>query len=158
MADSQLMEAINGIKNSVSAMEQQLRTVPTKTDFNSIITEIRCVKENVIRNKDRIDTLYDLRKRDGEAIVKKVEQLVEGRMSSIKAVSRASLSTDNERNYLRSRHSVRLWPVKDTSGLDAGVVRFLEDCLQMPKEVIGGLVFEKVAKISQEGPRSMGRF
>ena len=47
MADNQILEAINGIKN----------TMATKADMGSMLNEIRSVKENVIRNKDRIDTL-----------------------------------------------------------------------------------------------------
>ena len=54
-------------------MEFQMRNVPSKTDLNSLVNEIRNVRESVIRNTDRIDTLFDLRKSDGEVLVKKVE-------------------------------------------------------------------------------------
>ena len=76
MADNQLLEAINGIKTSVNAMEQQLKAAPTKADFASLVNEIKGVRESVIRNTDRIDTLYDLRKMDSEHLTKRVEKLV----------------------------------------------------------------------------------
>ena len=64
MADNQILEAINGIKASVTAMEKQLKAAPTKEDIGAIVNELRGVKEKVIRNTDRIDTLFDLRKED----------------------------------------------------------------------------------------------
>lgn len=68
MAEAQLLEAINGIKKSVGAMEQQMKNVPCKADLGVLVNEIRGVKETVIRNTDRIDTLFDLRKNDGRTI------------------------------------------------------------------------------------------
>ena len=64
MAENQLLEAINGIRASVDAMEGQMRNAPSKEDMGSILNEIRGVRESVIRNTDRIDTLFDLRKED----------------------------------------------------------------------------------------------
>ena len=45
-------------------MEKQLKAAPTKEDIGAIVNELRGVKEKVIRNTDRIDTLFDLRKED----------------------------------------------------------------------------------------------
>ena len=116
MADNQILEAINGIKNSVTAMEQQLKSVPTKADMANIVTEIKNVKEKVIRNTDRIDTLFDLRKDDGELLVKKVESIIENKIAKIpinanppSSRSANSFSNpDNEQAFLRSRMSVKL--------------------------------------------------
>ena len=150
MADSQLMEAINGIKNSVSAMEQQMRNVPSKADLNTIVTEIRGVKETVIRNTDRIDTLFDLRKKDGEILAKRVEQIVEGRMAkNSRGRSRPVQSSENERAFLRSRRSIRIWPIGEAAGLEEGVTTFLKKSLCIPETVVDGLTLERVEKLSQ---------
>lgn len=151
MADNQLLEAINGIKNSVAAMEQQMRSVPSKADLGALVTEMRGIKETVIRNKDRIDTLYDMRKSDGEILANRVEQIVE-RKIAVTADSRRRKSaqgSENKRSLLRSRRSVRLWPVRETGGLKKGVKTFLNDCLKIPFAVIEGLVFQKIEKQSQ---------
>ena len=73
MADNQILDAINGIKSSMAAMEQQLRTAPTKADINGLVSEIKGVKETVIRNTDRIDTLFDMRKTDSDFLAKHVD-------------------------------------------------------------------------------------
>ena len=36
MADNQVLDTINGIKTSITAMEQQLKAAPTKADFSSL--------------------------------------------------------------------------------------------------------------------------
>ena len=156
MAENQILEAINGIKNSVAAMEQQLKTVPTKTDMANIVSEIRGVKERVIRNTDRIDTLFDLRKDDGEILAKKVENIIDSKMAKIPAKAAAQSSgyftnSDNERSFLRSRKSVRMWPVtmQMPGGLEGAVKEFLERNLSMPKNVIDGLTIEKNERQSQ---------
>ena len=151
MADNQILEAINGIKTSVSAMEQQLKTVPSKSDLGAIVTELRGVRESVIRNTDRIDTLYDLRKKDGEILAKRVEQLVEGKLTAQPDLRRNSRpgGSENERSFLRSRRSVRIWPVQEAGGLEKGVRTFLTDCLKIPSNVVGSLVFERVERQSQ---------
>ena len=152
MAENQLLEAINGIKTSVSAMEQQMRTVPSKADLGSLVDEIRSVRECVIRNTDRIDTLFDLRKMDGESLSKKVEQLVHCKMAAAAVQHpkiRQANGSENERCFLRSRRSVRIWPVRGTAGLEQAVKDFLLSKLKIPTAVIDGLVFEKVEKQSQ---------
>ena len=63
-------------------MENQLKTVPTKTDLNNLVTEIRDVKETIIRNTDRIDTLYDMRKEDRDYLHKRVKKLIDSRLSN----------------------------------------------------------------------------
>ena len=97
MAENQILEAINGIKTSMAAMENQLRAAPTKTDFNNLVTEMRNVKETVIRNTDRIDTLYDLRKNDGELLTRRVEKIVVDKMARSKtAVQPVGFNQDND--------------------------------------------------------------
>ena len=107
MADNQILEAINGIRNSVTAMEQQLKAVPTKTDMANIITEIKGVRERVIRNTDRIDNLFDLRKEDTAALAQKVEKMVESKIAKLPAATKQQKigpfsSTENEQAFLRS--------------------------------------------------------
>ena len=146
MADNQLLEAINGIKNSVAAMENQLRTVPTKSDLGAIMTEIRGVKETVIRNKDRIDTLFDLRKEDERLLTKKVEKIVESKTNQ----RGTSLTSENEQNFLRSRRSVRIWPVTETGPtLERNVGIFLKNILKMPEPVIESLKFKRIEPVGQ---------
>ena len=146
MAENQLLEAINGIKTSVAAMENQLRTVPTKNDLGAIVSEIRGVRETVIRNKDRIDTLFDLRKEDQRLFNKKVERIVESQGSS----KGAARSSDNEQNFLKSRRSVRLWPVNGTDQtLEKNTRGFLRDTLKMPESMVESLRFEKIQPASQ---------
>ena len=140
MADAQILDAINGIKTSMAAMEQQLRAAPTKSDINALVTEIRGVKESVISNKDRIDTLYNLRKQDNECLVKRVEKMANEKTSGL-AGQGSSCREENERNFLRSRRSIRLWPVQESGGLEKSIKRFLTFYLKMPIEVTDGLSF-----------------
>ena len=51
MADNQLLDAINGIKNSVTAMEHQMRNIPSKTDLNQLVNEIKGVRETVLETR-----------------------------------------------------------------------------------------------------------
>ena len=139
MAEAQLLDAINGIKTSMSTMEQQLKVAPTKADLNNIVSEIRGVKETVIRNTDRIDTLYDLRKNDNEKLVERVEKLVAGKVSSLPPGCR----------FLRSRRFMRLWPVGKAGGLEKRVKNFLGKVLLMPADVVDRLTIEKIEKQSQ---------
>lgn len=132
----------------MAAMEQQLRAAPTKADINTLVSEIKGVKETVIRNTDRIDTLFDLRKQDGEMIVKRMEKMVDEKLAGSSA-GRPTLNEENERDFLRSRSSVRLWPVQDGSGLDKGFKRFLTFYLKMPAEAIESLTFVQVSKQGQ---------
>lgn len=148
MADNQILESITGIKTSMVSMEQQLKAAPTKADFWALVNEIKGVKENVIRNKDRIDTLYDLCKQDGEFLVKRMEKMVEGKIANT-ATNQSSLSDDNERSFLRSRRSVRLWPVQEGVSLDKGVKRFLTFCLKMPVDVVDSLSIQQITKQGQ---------
>ena len=143
MADIQLLEAINGIKN---AMKNQLKTVPTKPDLNSLVGELRGVKELVIRNKNRID----MRKEDGERLAKKVEQIVDIKIATTsRQQGRTRQPSELEQNFLRSRRSVRMWPVSEAAGLEKGVKKFLGDCLAMPEKLIESLTFEKIEKQGQ---------
>ena len=147
MADNQILEAINGIKSSVQAMEAQMKTVPSKADLGSIVSEIRSVRESVIRNTDRIDSLFDLRKNDEKCLAKRVERLVENKLSSADI---GAPSTNNEANFLLSRKSIRMWPVsKSPSGLEREVRNFCKTILKMPQEVIDGLLIERVYSVSQ---------
>ena len=132
MAENQILEAINGLKTSMTAMEQELRAAPTKTDFNSLVTEIRSVKENVIRNKDHIDTLYDLRKSDAEHLTKRVEKMIDNRIASSTNGAGNEMDGETGRDFLRCRRSIHLWPIQDSSGLEKGVKRFLTFYLKMP--------------------------
>ena len=149
MAENQILEAINGLKTSMTAMEQELRAAPTKTDFNSLVTEIRSVKENVIRNKDHIDTLYDLRKSDAEHLTKRVEKMIDNRIASSTNGAGNEMDGETGRDFLRCRQSIHLWPIQDSSGLEKGVKRFLTFYLKMPAEVIDTLVFVKITKQCQ---------
>ena len=124
MVDAQILEAINGIKTSVAMLEQQLRAAPTKADLGALVTEIRGVRESVIRNTDRIDTLFDLRKDDGERMSKKVDQLIADKLNK-DLQQPAVLTTENQRNFLQCRRSVRLWPVRDSDDLEKSVKNFL---------------------------------
>ena len=148
MADNQILEAINGIKTSMSAMEQQLKAAPTKADFGAMINEIKNVKETVIRNKDRIDTLFDLRKEDGALLSKRVEQLVASKFSTAQ-VRTGQANVDNQKQFLLSRRSVRLWTVQETECLEKGVRRFMTFFLKMPAEVVGSLSFQTIEKQGQ---------
>ena len=119
----------------------------TKADMGSMLSEIRSVKENVIRNKDRIDTLYDMRKADGENLAKRVERIVEAKVSN--ALQKGANGGDNEKNFLDSRRSIRLWPIQEPAGLLKGVKRFLAQYLKMPAELIDSLEFDKIEKQGQ---------
>ena len=149
MADNQILEAINGIKASVKSMEKQLKAAPTKEDIGSIVTELRGVKETVIRNTDRIDTLFDLRKEDAVLLTKKVEKIVEAKLPAAGQQTRAPIEAENEREFLLCRRSVRLWPVQDSGGLEKGVKKFLAYYLKMPAEVVESLTFVEVEKQGQ---------
>lgn len=139
MADNQILDAINGLKN----------TMATKADLNTIVTEIRGLKETVIRNKDRIDTLYDMRKADSEIMLRKVEKIVEGKMSNSQRSRPSRTGDPNERSFLTCRRSLRLWPVSDVGGLERNVKKFLSTNLKMPTELIETLVFEEMTKQGQ---------
>ena len=82
MAEGQILEAVNSIKNSMTTMQAQLNSVPTKTELNALVTEMPDVKEMVIRNTDRIDTLFDLRKEDKEVLANWVEKMVEVKLQN----------------------------------------------------------------------------
>ena len=148
MAENQLLEAINGIRTSVNAMEAQMKNVPSKADLAGIVTEIRGVKESVIRNTDRIDTLFDLRKNDDKLLARRVEKLVEGKISGATALGQAQASGSNEQSFLLCRRSMRLWPVANTS-LEQGVQTFLKNTLKIPDAVVSGLEIEKIERVSQ---------
>ena len=60
MAEGQILEAISGINKTMVTMQDQLKSVPTKTELGALVSEMRGVKEMVIRNTDRIDSLFDL--------------------------------------------------------------------------------------------------
>ena len=127
-------------------MKNQLKTVPTKPDLNSLVGELRGVKELVIRNKNRID----MRKEDGERLAKKVEQIVDIKIATTSRQQRRTRQpSELEQNFLRSRGSVRMWPVSEAAGLEKGVKKFLGDCLAMPEELIESLTFEKIEKQGQ---------
>ena len=150
MAEAQLLDAINGIKASVNAMEAQLRNVPSKDDLTAIVTEIRGVKETVIRNTDRIDTLFDIRKDDQRVLAKRVEKIVEEKMTASTGSSRNGGKDNNEDKFLLSRRSIRLWPVQNTgSGLDKAARAFFKNTLKIPDLVADGLTIEKTEAISQ---------
>ena len=141
MADNQtILDAINGIKTSVTAMEKQLKEAPTKNDLTSFVTEIRGVRESVIRNTDRIDTLFDMRKDDGALLAKRVDKLVADKLSSGQH-NLPTTSNVNEKEYLLSRRLIRLWPVQESGDLEKGVKRFLAFYLKMPTEVIDCLLY-----------------
>ena len=106
------------------------------------------IREDVIRNKDRIDTLYDMRKSDGDLLSKKLEHLVNAKISDVRQKHRPQ-DSENEAAFLRSRRSVRLWPVKDVGGLEKGVKRFLTCVLKMPTDVVENLVFQTIQKQAQ---------
>ena len=149
MADNQtILDAINGIKTSVTAMEKQLKEAPTKNDLTSLVSEIRGVRESVIRNTDRIDTLFDMRKDDGALLAKRVDKLVADKLSTGQ-LNLTATSNPNEKEYLLSRRSIRLWPVQESGDLEKGVKRFLAFYLKIPTEVIEGLCFQNIEKLVQ---------
>ena len=60
------------------------------------------MRESVIRNTDRIDTLYDLRKSDNEHLSKKVEKLVVDKIANVGPPrQREAAPDDNDRDFLR---------------------------------------------------------
>lgn len=153
MADNQILEAINGIKTSVAAMETQMRNVPSKEDLGAIVTEIRGVRETVIRNTDRIDSLFDLRKNDEKILSKRVEKLVEDKLATVGSTS-GSASTSvrsNDIGFFLSRRSMRIWPVIGVAAdsLGKGAITFFKNVLKVPEDVLGGIVIEKVQPVSQ---------
>ena len=137
MADNQILEAINGIQKSVNAMENQMRNVPSRDDLSAIVTEIRGVRESVIRNTDRIDSLFDLRKEDVKILDKRVERIVDSKMASTShtAHGRTDKTNEmNEMNFLLSRRTIRAWPVNiGTGGLDRAVGVFFRTVLKSLK-------------------------
>ena len=108
------------------------------------------MRESVIRNTDRIDTLYDLRKSDNEHLSKKVEKLVVDKIANVGPPrQREAAPDDNDKDFLRCRRSIRLWPVQDSDGLERGIRRFLTFYLKMPVETTEGLTFERISKQAQ---------
>ena len=153
MAEGQILEAIRDVKDSVKAMETQIKAVPTKADLNSIVSQIKEVKEMVIRNTDRIDTLYDLRKEDAQGIIKKVEQMVDGKLLASNpsriSVTPLKISSENEMNFLKSRRTIRIWPVDTDNGIERGVRNFMVSVLKIPNQVVQDLTFERIEKVCQ---------
>lgn len=82
-------------------------------------------------------------------MARKVERIVEGRLSNIRPRGKAPLNAENDRAFLRSRRSVRMWPVQEEAGMEKGVRAFLTSYLDMPVEVVEGLTIEKIEKQSQ---------
>ena len=150
MADNQILDAINGIRASVTAMEAQMRSAPTKADLGNIVNEIRAVREDVIRNTDRIDTLFDLRRSDEKILDKKLGRLIGAKMSAQVASSKGQSThgSKNEQSFLICRRSIRMWPVEKVHGTDKAVDEFLRKVL-IPETVMEGLTVEKIEPISQ---------
>ena len=106
MAKNQILEAINGVQKSVAKMEGQLQSVPTKSDFSALVNEIKSVRESVIRNTDRIDTLFDLQKNDQPFLAKRVEKLVKINTEKLPALSQQAgkLDAEHEAQFLSLIH------------------------------------------------------
>ena len=136
----------------MSAMEAQLKNVPSKNDLGAIVTEIRGVRETVIRNTDRIDSLFDLRKDDEKVLAKRVERIVEGKMAETASqtpIAKGGTSSNEER-FLSSRRSIRIWPVENTGGgLEKAARYFFKSVLKIPDQVSDGLSIETVETVSQ---------
>ena len=79
MATNEILNAINGIKKSVEAMDQQLESFCTKNDFSTLLAE---TNEGFQTNSNRITKLYELRKADAESLVQTVAKIVDDKMAA----------------------------------------------------------------------------
>ena len=154
MAEGQILDAIKGVKASVSAMENQLKTFTTKADLSCMVEEIKNVRDSVQVNSANIEKLFEMRQDDQDRLVKRVEEIVDGKLlrekkskQSEKAAS--NLTAENELQFLKSRRSIRIWPVSELGCLDKNVRSFLKRYLKVPPEVADKLSFEHLERLDQ---------
>ena len=144
MATNEILNAINGIKKSVEAMDQQLESFCTKNDFSTLLAE---TNEGFQTNSNRITKLYELRKADAESLVQTVAKIVDDKMAACPRdghPGQTPLEEDRTRAYAMARRSVRLWPVSSEGNDDRGVRNFLREILDMPMQVVESISIEKI--------------
>ena len=104
MADNQVLEAIRGIHKSMTAMETQMKSCSTKRDLDSLVGEIKEVKDSVNRNSDRIDELF--KRVDEQKLERKIGQLVKSKVTKGRSEgpvdSRIGLEAEQELQFLGS--------------------------------------------------------
>ena len=82
MAEDKILDAIQAVSNSVSAMECRMKSFSTKEDITNMVGELKEVKEKVFVNSHNIEKLFDLRKTDRGGLLRKVEEIVDNKIQS----------------------------------------------------------------------------
>ena len=147
MADNEILAAINDVGKSVVAMEKQLKNCCTKEDMSKMTKEIR---GEVLKNSQRIDTLFEMRKNDAPLLAKRVEMIVDRHIAK-KGNGRGALSSEEpfEQDYLLSRRSVRLWPIPAGINLEEQVRQFFYTILSIPEAVSKTIGIDSVQRMVQ---------
>lgn len=148
MAEGQILEAINSIKTGMAAVQNQLKLCATSKDLDKLVTEIRDVKSGVQTNNDRIEKLFELRKKDQASLTEQVEGIVDKKLS-LHTKGSSGLEDDRRTQYQRCRRSIRMWPVDQTGSKEEGVRRFMRTYLSMPEQMVDNTKFEAIEQIQQ---------
>ena len=120
-----------------------------------MVGEIKEVREKVQTNSAKIEKLFDLRQADRRELAKEVEQIVVERLGC--SASRDQKTADaNERMFLCSRRSVRIWPVRDCDDLMKAARRFFKDYLLIPPQVSDAIFIEKTERVQQARRSKIG--
>ena len=152
MAEDKILDAIKGVSASVASMEARMSNFSTKADLNSMVDEIKDVKEKVVVNSLNIEKLFDMRRSDREGILKKVEEIVDNKITveaAMGASRTASYEAEKEAKYLLCRRSLRVWPISEVGELDVGVRTFLKRYLKIPTSMADNMSFEHLERVAQ---------
>ena len=153
MAEDKILDAIQAVSNSVSAMECRMKSFSTKEDITNMVGELKEVKEKVFVNSHNIEKLFDLRKSDQDNLLRRVEQIVESKMSDGRGPGKSgtaeNLDAERESQYLRSRRSIKIWPISEVNDIDASVRAFFKRYLKVPESVVRSVEFEEIKRVVQ---------
>ena len=156
MAEDKILDAIKVVNNSVNAMESRMKSFATRADLSNLVDEIKEVKEKVVVNSINIEKLFDMRKEDQDGIHKKLEEIVDSKLSSgmgAKNVSRTTdqLRAEQEAQFQLGRRSIRIWPISEVNDLEESVRTFFKRYLKIPPSVADGAEIELIKR--QDQPR-----
>ena len=152
MAEDRILDAIKVVSTSVAAMETRMKTFSTKADIDGLVEQIKDVKERVHVNSHNIERLFELRKTDHDNILKKVEQIVDTKVTSHNGQpggSSEKLRAEHELQFLLSRRSIRVWPVSEVNDLEMSVRALMKRYLKIPAHIADGLDIEETKRVIQ---------
>ena len=149
MAEDKILDAIKAVNVNVTSVENRMKSFSTKDDLNKMVDEIKDVKERVLVNTHNIERLFDMRKADNDSLLRKVEQIVENKITTIipgGPGAAGAYGEEKEHKFLQCRRSVRLWPISEVAELDIGVRTFLKRYLKIPAAMADSIAFEHLER------------